>query len=61
MTYFRIKYNSCASKIARETDLEIKIARNIQTSLRKLTRMIRAIKSKPCFVYIKSLFNLCNE
>ena len=30
MTNFRIKYISCVSKIARETDLEIKIAKNTQ-------------------------------
>ena len=48
-------------KIARETDLEIKIAKITQTSLRKVTRVIRTIESKSCFVYIKSLFNLCNE
>ena len=27
MTNFLIKYNSCVSKVARETDLEIKIAK----------------------------------
>ena len=37
MTNFQIKYTSCLSKIARETDLEIKIAENTQTSLRKVT------------------------
>ena len=39
MANFRIKYTSCVSKIARETDLEIKIARNAWTSLRKATRV----------------------
>ena len=61
MTNFLIKYNSCVSKITGETDLEIKIAKNTQPSLRKATRVIRTIKSKSCFVYIKSLFNLCNK
>ena len=56
MTNFLIKYNSCVSTIARETDLEIRIAKNTQTSLRKATRVIRSIKCKSCFVYIKSLF-----
>ena len=37
MTNFLIKYNSCVPKIARETDLEIKIAKNTQTSLCKAT------------------------
>ena len=61
MTNFLIKYNSCVSKIARETDLEIKIAKSTQTSLRQATRVIRTIKSKYCFVYMKSLFNLCKK
>ena len=39
MPNFRIKYTSCESKIAQETDLEIKIAKNTQTSLRKATRV----------------------
>ena len=39
MTNLRIKYTSCVSKIARETDLEIKIAKNTQKSLRKVMQM----------------------
>ena len=56
MTNFRIKYTSCVSKIARETDLEIKIAKNTQTSLRKAThqREVKTIKFMSCFVYIIS-------
>ena len=50
MTNFRIKYTSCVSKIDRETDLEIKIAKNTQTSFREGTR----VKFKSCFVYIIS-------
>ena len=42
MTNFGTKYVSknCVSKIARETDLEIKIAKNTQTSLRKAMRFL---------------------
>ena len=39
MTYFRIKYTSCVSKIIRKTDLEIKIAKNLQISLHKAMRV----------------------
>ena len=46
MTNFLIKYNSCISTNARETDFEIKIAKNRETSLRKGTRVIRTVKSK---------------
>ena len=31
MSNFLIKYNSCVSKIARDTDLEIEIAKNTDT------------------------------
>ena len=55
MTNYRIKYTSCVSKIARDTDLEIKIANNTPTSLREPTR-----EWKSCFD-TKSLFNQCNE
>ena len=38
MTNFLIKYNSCVSKIARETDLEIKIAKNAYADIFALRR-----------------------
>ena len=43
MTNFRIKYTSCISKIAQETDSEITTAKTTRTSLHKAT---------DCFVYI---------
>ena len=51
MTNFRMKYTSYVSKIARETDLEIKIAKNTQTSSRQATGVceVRTIKFKSCF------------
>ena len=52
MTSFLIKYNSFVSKFARETDLELKIAKTMQTSLRQATRVIRTIKSKSCYFYL---------
>ena len=50
MANFRIKHTSCVSKIARETDLKIKIAKNTQTSLRKgVTSEVKTIKSKSLY------------
>ena len=54
MTNFLIKHNSCVSKIARETDLEIKIAKNTETSLRKATRVIRTMTmTMTMYFYLK--------
>ena len=62
MTNFQIKYTSCVSaKIVRETDLEIKFAKKKKTQAQGDAIEVRAIKSKACFVFIKSLFNLCNN
>ena len=61
MTNFRIKYTSSVSQIARETDLEIKCKKYTDVFAQGDVSEVRTIKSKSCFVYIKSLFNLCNE
>ena len=63
MTNFLIKNNIYVSKIARETDLDIKIAKNYTDIFAQgdANSVTRSIKSKYCFVYIRSLFNLCNE
>ena len=37
MTNFQINYTSCVLKIAQETDVEIRIAKNTQTFLHKAT------------------------
>ena len=58
MTNFRIIYISCVSKISRETDMEIKIAKNIQTSLRKATRVKLELKQKTRLVlFTKNRFS----
>ena len=60
MTNFRIKYTNCVSKIARETNLEIKIAK-LDIFAQGDASEVGTIKSNSSFIYIKSLFNLCNE
>ena len=63
MTNFRIKYTSCVSKIAQETELEIKIAKKKRTDIfaQGYASEARTIKSKSYFVDMKSLFNLFNQ
>ena len=63
MTNFRKKkYTSCVSQIAQETNLKLKLNCKKYTDIfaQGDANEVRPIKSKSCFVYIKSLFNLFN-